>query len=150
MVALLPDSPCFAQIIGSGEMVVLFLLVLIFFGPDLRPGTFDGLHKISRAFKRGAADTGGESKRSRGKPRRMPDENPGDRGHHPARWRGIAALGLGVVGLLRALEELSPGMTPGILSPNRPVAPVEPFVTLALALATLYLGSLWCLRGPKE
>jgi sec-independent protein translocase protein TatA len=53
-----------AELFGSGEMVVIFLLVLIFFGGDKLPEFARGLGKIMREFKKASSGIEAEIKKA--------------------------------------------------------------------------------------
>ncbi len=53
-----------AELFGSGEMVLIFLLVLIFFGGDKLPEFARGLGKIMREFKKASSGIEAEIKKA--------------------------------------------------------------------------------------
>jgi sec-independent protein translocase protein TatA len=60
----IPIPLCYAQLFGGGEMVVIFLLVLIFFGGEKLPEFARGLGKVMREFKRASSGIEAEIKKA--------------------------------------------------------------------------------------
>jgi Sec-independent protein translocase protein TatA len=150
MPAHLPTPLPLAELFGSGEMMVMSLLVLIFFFGDMLPGLTRRLGKFEQKFKKSSCDTCTGIKRTVEESEAKYGQAPGSRASRKLLWRGIVAIAVGIVIVARAVEEINPGSTPGLFASGRPVGAIEPYVTLGLGLTILYLGCWWCTKRPRE
>jgi sec-independent protein translocase protein TatA len=150
MAAPFPIPMPLAELFGSGEMLVMFLLVLIFFGGDRLPDLPRGLGKIVRKF--GNSDSDHEAVVKRAMEEAVDKEGHAieNRANRKFLWRGVLAIAVGIVIVTRAFEEIYPRSAPGMFAPGRPAGAAETYVTLGLGLAVLYLGSWWCAKKPRE